>query len=509
MEPMTWAKRWVRGACALGVLGSLVASAAPRATPPAFSAETVRARARELAQKPYRAPAPLPQGAFAGLTYDQYRDIRYRPERALWREAGLPFQAQFFHPGLFYPAPLPMHEVEGGRVTAVRFSPQLFTYGPLVKEPPPSSVEGFAGVRLSGPINRPDYYDEIVVFLGASYFRALGRGNVYGLSARGLAIDTALPEGEEFPLFREFWLEKPRPGADRAVVHALMDSPSVTGAYRFVIIPGERTVMEVEAVLHARKPVKRLGVAPLTSMYLFGENDRGSAEDFRPEVHDSDGLLLWMKDGEHLWRPLQNPSQLSVSSFQVKGLRAFGLLQRDQAFPSYEDLEARYDKRPSVWVEPVGEWGPGTVQLVEIPTHEEVNDNIVAYWVPEKPFGPGAPLSLSWKLHWGSEAPERSQVALSTATRIAAGSTPGARRFVLEFSRGGPEGGEGPVEAVVTASSGQILRPIAQHNAATGGWRATFELVPAAGTPAPIELRCFLRRGTETLTETWSYPWTP
>jgi glucans biosynthesis protein len=505
---MTWARRWTRAACALGILGSLVASAAPRAPQAPFSVETVRERARQLALRPYQAPAPLPQGAFAGLSYDQYRDIRYRPERAWWHDAGLPFQAQFFHPGLFYPAPLPMHEVDGGRVTPIRFSPELFTYGPLVKEPPPASVEGFAGLRLSGPINRPDYFDEIVVFLGASYFRALGRGNVYGLSARGLAIDTAMPQGEEFPLFREFWLEKPAPGADRAVVHALLDSPSVTGAYRFVIIPGARTVVEVEAVLHARKAVKRLGVAPLTSMYLFGENDRGSAEDFRPEVHDSDGLLLWMKDGEQLWRPLQNPAQLSVSSFQVKGLRAFGLLQRDQAFSSYEDLEARYDQRPSVWVEPVGEWGQGTVQLVEIPTLEEVNDNIVAYWVPEKPFGPGTALRLSWRLHWGSEPPERSPVALSTATRIAAGGTPGARRFILEFSRGGPEGGEGPVEAVVTASSGQVLRPTAQRNAATGGWRATFELVPGAGT-APTELRCFLRRGSETLTETWSYPWTP
>lgn len=508
MESRTWAQQWARAVCALGVVGALVADAAPRAAPGAFSTETVREKARQLAQRPYQAPATLPEGVFSGLTYDQYRDIRYRPDRALWREGGLPFQAQFFHPGLFYPAPLPMHEVQGGRATPVRFSPELFTYGPLVKQPKSAPVGGFAGLRLSGPLNRPDYFDEIAVFLGASYFRALGKGSVYGLSARGLAIDTALPEGEEFPLFREFWLEKPAPGADRAVVHALMDSPSVTGAYRFVIIPGERTVMEVEAVLHARKAVKRLGVAPLTSMYFFGENDRGGTEDFRPEVHDSDGLVLRMKDGERLWRPLQNPPRLSVSSFQTKGLSGFGLAQRDRAFSSYEDLEARYDLRPSAWVEPVGEWGAGAVQLVEIPTTEETSDNIVAYWVPEKPFGPGEPLRLSWRLSWGHEPTGALPVALSTATRIAAGSTPTARRFILEFSRGGPEKGEGAEEAVVTASSGQVLRPTVQRNPATGGWRATFELVPAEGA-APIELRCFLRRGSETLTETWSYPWTP
>ncbi|MFY0567322.1 glucan biosynthesis protein [Archangium lansingense] len=301
-------------------------------------------------------------------------------------------------------------------------------------------------------------------------------------------------------------MEKPAPGADRIVVHALLDSPSVTGAYRFVIIPGGRTVVEVEATLHARKAVKRLGVAPLTSMYLFGENDRGAYDDFRPEVHDSDGLVLWMKNGEHLWRPLQNPARLSVSSFQVESLRAFGLLQRDQTFSNYEDLEARYDKRPGVWVEPVGDWGRGSVQLVEIPTPQEVHDNIVAFWVPEAPFTPGAELRLAWKLHWGHEPPERPSVAVTTATRIAAGSTAGARRFVLEFSRGGPEG-SGPVEAVVTASKGQVLHPIAQRNDVTGGWRVTFELVPQAGAPA--ELRCFLRRGSQTLTETWSYLWTP
>ncbi|PTL75846.1 glucan biosynthesis protein [Vitiosangium sp. GDMCC 1.1324] len=511
VESRKWSTGGARAACVLAALWVVVAGAetkpavAPQAKPP-FSAELVRQRARELAGRRYQAPESKLPPDYARLSYDQYRDIRYRNDQARWRDAGLPFQAQFFHPGFLYTSPVTVHEVDGGRVETVRFSPELFDYGALVKAPAPAQLDGFAGFRLTHPLNRPDHFDEVVSFLGASYFRSLGRGNVYGLSARGLAIDTALPEGEEFPSFREFWLEKPAPGADRAVVHALLDSPSVTGAYRFVIIPGERTVVEVEAALYTRKAVKRLGVAPLTSMYLFGENDRGTQDDFRPEVHDSDGLVIWMKSGEHLWRPLQNPARLSVSSFHVEGLRAFGLLQRDQAFSSYEDLEARYDKRPSVWVEPMGDWGRGAVQLVEIPTPQEVHDNIVAFWVPETPVGPGAELRLGWRLSWGSTPPERPTVGLTTATRIAAGSTAGARRFVLEFSRGGAEGA-GPVEAVVTTSKGQVLRPIAQRNDVTGGWRATFELVPEAGAPA--ELRCFLRRGSETLTETWSYLWTP
>ncbi len=501
MESRNLAVRRAHWVCALGVLWAMVAGAAPKTT-----ADLVRERARELAVRRYQAPTATLPPAFAQLSYDQYRDIRYRRERAWWRDAGLPFQVQFFHPGFLYTSPITVHEVAGGRVETVRFSPDLFEYGSLVKAPPPSRVDGFAGFRLTHPLNRPDHFDEVVSFLGASYFRALGRRNVYGLSARGLAIDTALPEGEEFPSFREFWLERPAPGAERVVVHALLDSPSVAGAYRFVIIPGERTVVEVEATLYARKAVKRLGVAPLTSMYLFGENDRGTYDDFRPEVHDSDGLFLWMKSGEQLWRPLRNPTRLSVSSFQVEGLRTFGLLQRDQAFSSYEDLEARYDRRPGVWVEPVGDWGRGTVRLVEIPTPQEVHDNIVAFWEPATPFRPGTELRLAWRLHWGHEPPERPTVAVTTATRVAAGSTAEARRFVLEFSRGGSEG-EGPVEAVVTTSTGQVLHPIAQRNDVTGGWRVTFELVPHAGTPA--ELRCFLRRGSESLTETWSYLWMP
>jgi periplasmic glucans biosynthesis protein len=402
--------------------------------------------------------------------------------------------------------------VERGRSRPVPFSPELFSYGALVKPAAMQGVEGFAGMRLTTPLNQPDHFDEVVSFLGASYFRALGRGNVYGLSARGLAIDTALPSGEEFPAFRELWIEQPAPGAQRIVVHALLDSPSLTGAYRFVVAPGARTVMDVELTLYARRAVKQLGIAPLTSMYLFGENDRGSAEDFRPEVHDSDGLFVWMGTGEQVWRPLQNPRRLSVSSFQTQSPRAFGLLQRDQAFSSYEDLEARYDRRPSAWVEPVGAWGPGTVQLVEIPTPQEVHDNIVAAWVPEKPLLEGEELKLAYRVHWGFVAPWTRGVARVTATRVtAAPGASAARRFFLDFARapGAPGAEVGALQAVVGASRGQVLHTTVQPNPVTGGWRATFDLLPDPASDEPIELRCFLRSGPLTLTETWSYAWAP
>ncbi len=501
--------RWL---CVAMVAGSGAACA--RATPakPAaasarpFTAATVVERARALAARAYQEPRQALPDAYARLSYDAYRDIRYRNDKAWWRDAGLPFQAQFFHPGFLYPTPVPVSVVEGGKAEPVRFSPDLYTHGALVPAPPLERADGFAGLRLTHPLNRPGHFDEVVSFLGASYFRALGRGNVYGLSARGVAIDTALPRPEEFPAFRELWLERPAPGADRVVVHALLDGPSVTGAYRFTLIPGTRTVMEVEATLFARKAVEQLGLAPLTSMYLFGENDRGTSDDFRPEVHDSDGLLVWTHDGEQLWRPLQNPAQLSVSSFRAKGPRAFGLLQRDTAFSSYEDLEARYELRPSAWVEPVGDWGPGSVRLVEIPTPQEVHDNIVAFWVPDAPLTPGVPLRFAYRLHWGAESPWPATASVVTSSRIAAGDAPGARRFVLDFSRSAAAG-DGPVEAVVTASRGQVLHSTVRRHEPSGGWRATFELLPDGGTP--IELRAYLKRGAETLTETWSYLWTP
>ncbi|MCP3097554.1 glucan biosynthesis protein [Myxococcus sp. K15C18031901] len=483
------------------------------ATPPAsaataaFSGDSVVQKARALAARPYQEPRSTLPESYKTLNYDAYRDIRFRPEKSWWRQEGLPFQAQFFHPGFFFLHPVAMHEVVDGREHTVRFSPDYFTYGPLVKPGPLKQADGFAGMRLTHPINRKEHFDEVGVFQGASYFRSLGAGNLYGLSARGLAIDTAGPRPEEFPSFRELWLEKPAPGDTRVVVHALMDSQSVTGAYRFTITPGANTVFDVEVTLFARKPVEQLGVAPLTSMYLFGENDRGDYDDFRPEVHDSDGLFVWTKGGEQLWRPLQNPQHVNVSSFHVDGLRAFGLLQRDTAFTSYEDLEARYERRPSAWVEPVGDWGAGVVRLAELPTPDETNDNIVAFWMPDQPFGPGAPLRLAYRLHWGSRSPFATKNAFVTATRVAAGDTKGARRFILDFSPS-DAAGDGPVEAVVTAASGQVLRPTVARHEPSGGWRATFELLPT--TPAaPTELRAFLKRGPETLTETWSYLWIP
>lgn len=483
--------------------------------PTRFSPAWVEELARVLAKSEYREDAgALPQ-PLAELTYDAHRDIRFRGGSALWRSSGLPFQVQLFHLGWLFKSPVEINLVTPDRkVQRLAYDPAMFDLGRNSFSPALPANLGFAGFRLHHPLNRPEYFDELVVFLGASYFRSLGRDQLYGLSARGLAIDTAMPRGEEFPRFRSFWLEQPKKGAQEVVVHALLDSPSATGAYRFVIKPGDPTTMRVQATLFARRPIERLGLAPLTSMFLHGENDGEVIPDYRPEVHDSDGLLMWLENGERLWRPVSNPTTLRVTTFQAARPKGFGLMQRDRAFTSYEDLEAHYERRPSAWVDVEEGFGDGAVMLVEIPTREEIHDNLTAFWTPAAPVPAGSSLKVAYRISWG-KGPSSLGEAQTVATRIAAGSTPDRRKFVLDFSAPAepPTGGTSdagsspPLDAVVTASAGKLFPAVVQRNGVTGGYRAFFELEP--GEAESIELRCFLRRGQDAVSETWSYLWTP
>jgi periplasmic glucans biosynthesis protein len=476
----------------------------------AFDLGDVTALAEARAAAPFRDRPKVPAWLLdPALTYDQWRDIRFRPDRALWHDRKLPFEVQFFHPGLYYDRSIQVNEVDaGGGVHPVPFSPDRFDYGKnRFAKRIPKDV-GYAGLRVHGPLKRPDYYDELVVFLGASYFRALGRDNVYGVSARGLAVDTAGPGAEEFPAFVEFWLETPAPGADHLVLYALLDGPSVAGAYRFDVHPGVETRIEVEVRLFARQAVAKLGIAPLTSMFFFGENNVHRFEDFRPEVHDSDGLLIHFDGGEWLWRPLENPLRVEESSFQARDPRGFGLLQRDRDFASYQDIETRSELRPSAWVEPRGDWGPGHVDLVELPTTTELEDNVVAFWVPDASLRPGAPLALSYALSFYSDDPGRPPGGRVVATRRDRGTVPGGYRFVVDFDgdalRALPA--DRPPVGVVSTGPGDAAELIDQHvvkNPITGGWRLSFQLRPK--TPGPIELRAYLASGSGALTETWSY----
>jgi len=480
---------------------------------PAFDLDDVASRAAQLAHEPYQEPHGQVPEWLLKIDYDQWRDIRFRPQRALWRDERLPFQVQFFHPGLYYDRTVAVSVIDGAQVRPVEFSRDQFDYGKNKFARKIPRRLGYAGFRVHYPLNRPDYLDELIVFVGASYFRALGRHQVYGLSARGIAIDTIAATPEEFPSFREFWLVHPTRDAKVLVVYALLDGPSVTGAYRFTIEPGDQTIVHVDARLFLRRQVETFGIAPLTSMFFHGENTLQPPVDFRPEVHDSDGLLLNFNTGEWLWRPLDNPPTLQVNLLQMHSPRGFGLIQRDRDFQHYQDLETHSERRPSVWISTEGDWGEGAVGLVEIPTNSDIRDNIVAYWVPKQQPQPGEAASFSYTMSWYGDDPSRPPGGRVVATRRDWGMVENAHRFVLDFDgeelRALPadQAPEGVLTIAGGDAVGQLLDQHVVKNTATGGWRFSFQIRPKKWVP--IELRAFLRRGGRALTETWSYALLP
>lgn len=493
------------------VLSVFFAMSAGQAEDTGFAFSRVENMARDLAASPYKAADDHLPRNLRNLEYDDLRNIRFDPRAALWRMERLPFQLQFFHPGGLQKDRIQMNWFEGELMEEVHFSKDFFDYEKVrIRGSLPDDL-GFAGFRVHYPMNRPDYLDEVIVFQGASYFRALAEGQHYGLSARGLAINVAGETPEEFPRFISYWVEKPDRTSTRLRLFALMDSPSVAGAYEFTVMPGLATLVDVKAVLYARVPLERAGVAPLTSMFWFGENSPTRYGDFRPEVHDTDGLIVFTGAGEWLWRPLVNESRYRFSSFVDHNPRGFGLVQRDRQFQSYEDLEAFYHKRPSIWVEPTSEWGGGEIRLVEIPTTTEYEDNIVAFWTPREPLMPGEPREFSYRLHWYNESGIRPPKARTLSTRIGDITyMPGAKKFVLDFGNHPllDEAGVEGLEADVSASNGKVLGKFIQHNELNNTWRVFFDVEPV-DRAHPVEMRCFIRNSEQPLSETWTYLWIP
>lgn len=505
--------------CALFLAHPLNADAVQ--TKAKFTFQQVVDKAKQLAEKPFQAPPQAPE-FLVKMGYENWRDIRFDPEQALWRKEKLPFAVQFFHPGLFYDRPVTINVVDSEGVHHLPFSTDMFHYGRNdLKDRVPLDL-GFAGFRIHAPINTPNYFDEFVVFLGASYYRGVAKNQNYGMSARGLAVDTALSTGEEFPYFKEFWLVKPAPDANKVVVYALLDSASVAGAYSYVIQPGVETTMDVKSVLFFRKKAEKLGIAPMTSMFYYGEaQSQRPVDDYRPEVHDSDGLLIATGQGEWIWRPLRNPKTLQLNSFQMQNPNGFGLIQRDLTFDHYQDLESKYETRPSVWISPSGNWGDGRVELIQIPTEGEVNDNIIAMWVPASVPSKGESATYSYKVSWhmAGSRPAAGQVV---ATRISKGKGEKTRKFVLDFEGGRLEAL--PPDAALTAvisvdPKAKVVEQQLYKNRVTKGWRLVFhvtfeepgsidKVLPQAKRPAS-ELRAFLKLGESALTETWSYAYQP
>ncbi|MCB1474811.1 MAG: glucan biosynthesis protein D [Rhodobiaceae bacterium] len=469
-----------------------------------FSFDRLAERAKALAAKPYVPPVVRQADVLEKIDYDAHWRIKFRPEATL-QIGNIPFQ--FFHLGTYFREPVKIFTVADGAAREIRYTPAYFD---MPADGPARALArdaGFAGFRIM----RPDLKSDWISFLGAAYFRSDGAFRQYGLSARGIALNTGLGSPEEFPRFTEFYLSEDAQG--RAVIHALLDGPSVAGAYRLVIrnTDGEGQVMEVSSRLFFRAPVERLGIAPLTSMYWYSESNRWQASDWRPEVHDTDGLMLLTGAGEHIWRPLNDPARVVTSSYMDNNVKGFGLIQRDRDFNNYQDDGVFYDKRPAVWVEPTSPWGAGAVQLVEIPTDDEIFDNIVAFWNPAQKPAAGDEMRFDYRLYWSDRPPVAMNLARTVATRIGRGGVPGQKRpeglikVVLDFD--GPAlkglGQKDGVKPQITAPAGvEIVNPYVLPIVGTDRWRMVFDIRSPADRET-VDLRAYLSRGNAPLTETW------
>ncbi len=497
------------------LMGQSRNAAAPAANPTPsahrFGFENVQRLAEQRAAEPYRSrDDALPPG-LARLDYQQYQQIRFRPDHARWRNRAL-FEVQFFQRGFIFDRHVSVTEVaDDGSLRPIRYDPSAFDFPADVPTGILPGNLGFAGLRVHFPLNRGDYKDELISFLGASSFRLLGRDQSYGAFARALTVNVAAASAEELPHFTDFWLVRPSPEQRTLRLYALLDSPSVTGAYRFEIRPDAISTAEVTATLYLRSSIQKPGLAPLSSMFFYGKEGVRPVADFRPEVHDSDGLQIQSGDGEWLWRPLSNPRALRVSSFYVEHPRGFGLIQRERDFARYQDEQESYQRRPSYWITPLGDWGKGIVELVETPSGEAAQNNIIAFWVPRARPEPHRPYTYSYVLSAYLHSPLWPPGGRVISTRTASVTERGsARRILIDFAGGDLDSltASAPVRAEINARrAGTIDQVSVQRLVENGVWRVSFRVT--AKSPQTADLRCYLSLHGEALTETWNQPWTP
>jgi glucans biosynthesis protein len=505
--PVSIANSLLLVALAIGAGGARAANTPVPDKPPAaysFTFETLLADAKRRAAAPYspqhnRLPAGLDK-----LSPEQYRSIRFNPDAGIWRAERLPFHLELLRAGYNMQTAVTVSTVENGEAHDLVATPAMFEMESALPAQLAKVSLPLSGFRVRSRINSSKIWDEFLVFQGASYFRAVAKNLLYGLSARGLAINTAEPSGEEFPAFTHFWIERPGAHAGAIVIYALLESESTTGAYRFTVQPGVETLTDVDLTLFPRTEMRVAGIAPLTSMFLFDETNRGRLDDYRPEVHDSDGLQIAAASGEQIFRPLANPIKLQVSTFTNQQPKGFGLVQRSRQQIDFQDFDAQYERRPSAWVEPQGEWGPGSLELVEIPSGRESNDNIVAFWRPAQSLTPGHPAHFAYRIIWSAEPALPKSLGKTVASRSGA-SLDGKRRvFLLDFVGAG-EKVDG-LRLDLNSSAGKISSATLMSNSALHGLRASFEIDPRDAEL--IELRLRIMRGDRPVTETWLYRWT-
>jgi glucans biosynthesis protein len=507
-----------------GIILAGKALAAPEAV--VVNLDYVAKLALQRAEQPFHSPRANLPNVLNNLNYDQYREIRFPFEKALWTEDDLPFRVAFFHPGYDYKEPVQINEFTAKYTQRIPFSPEFFDYGDLkIKDQIPRNT-GYAGFKIYYHLNQTNVFDELGAILGASYFRLLGAGQSYGMSARGLALDCGeLDRTEEFPIFTDWWLGKPEKEAKELTLYTILDSVSCAAAYEFKIRPGETTIADVDAVLYFREPdrilkadpgappIKTIGLAPLTSMFWFGKNTENKPDDYRPEVHNSDGLMVEMANGERLWEPLDNPLNERHQIFSASNIRGYGLMQRERSFEAYQDLFTTYQDEPSVWVEPHGtNWDNGDLHLVELYAPWEYNDNIAAFWSPKTRPAPLQPFRFSYTLYWTRELTMNFSPANKVvATRIGlCEPNSDARQIFIDFT--GPQlnaiSPTNPPVAIASCSpNAAVVANQVVWNSFEKTWRVVLKMQPKPGKD-PVDLRCTLQRGNQPISETWIYQWT-
>lgn len=470
-----------------------------------FDRNKLVAFARELAKRPYSAPNPgMPEG-FANLNFESYITIRNRRERAIWVDNPRGFLIEPLHRGFIFQAPVLLSVIENGAVRRIVYSASRYDFGKLAAPPANIGDIGFSGFRVLSTMGE-GAPREIALVQGASFLRAIARGQTFGATSRALSLKTADPRGEEFPFFRAFWIEQPSRD-DTLVVHALLDSESTCGVFSMTFRVGDVTLIDTEATILPRVALDNFGIAGMQATYLFGLTDRRIADDYRPQVNEAQGVQMIAGNGEWLWRPLANPRQLQISAFSTEAPKGFGLVMRDRDFNAYQDMDSRFELRPTLWMEPIGDWGAGTLQLVEIPSDNEIHDNIIVQWRPKEPLQPGSEFSYAYRQQWLWATPERPDLAQVSGTRLGRGPQR-RRRFLVDFA--GDKLTSQPV-ADITAAIWASNNGVKDHKIMPGGnglpFRVIFDL--DTGNENLIELRLALMNGNTQISETWLYRWTP
>ncbi len=508
MDRRTWLKLAASTAAVAGLPFPLLAQGNSGNSQP-FSEDTLDARARELAGQPYKAFEKRVDDGLAGIPYDQYsRAIVYKEDQALWRKDSVQFWLEPYHTaGSYYAYPVELNSVEAGQAIKIPYVAGAFEFIAPAKQPAAPAQSDFAGFHALAQIDKLGVFRDFLSFLGAANFRAIGSGQVFGVSARALSINTGQPAGEDFPLFRSFWIEHPKPTDQSLIVHGLLDSANAVGRFKFTVTPGYDTVIETEAVIYPRRRIAYAGIAPIASRFSFGPGVPPKRRDYRPRSHDSEALYIVNGAGEQIWRPLLNPERLQFSVFVDKGPKGFGLIQRERYFASYQDADQQYEKRPSLWIEPLGDWGEGSIDLIELPATDEINENIVCFWRPKDGLGPGIGHRFHYRMHWCWNPPFDNKKAVVAQTRVGE-SKSGEAVFVVDFfnAQSCADCNGGPLTADVTASVGDIRnKRLAATPAAGAVQRLRFEYAPSGGDP--VDLRAQLMVNGKPVSDTWIFRW--